>query len=107
MVGSSSSSTRGSTLELLARPRRKAAERLAGDPDITEIETFGERLHLTLAGVPRESAPAAAQRLAATLQAEGIEVDSFRLIPASLEDIFIARIRELEPESPPAAEARP
>jgi hypothetical protein len=91
---------------LLARPRREAARRLAGDPDITEIETFGERLHLTLAGVPRESAPAAAERMTATLKAEGIEVDSLRPIPASLEDIFIARIREREPKAPSAEETR-
>ncbi len=85
---------RGSTIEVLARPRRRAAEILRDVDGVTEVETFGERLHAGLAGVPPAGAAGAAGRLADALRAAGIEVEATRPIPASLEDIFITRIRE-------------
>ena len=83
----------GSVLEVLARPRRTAQEVLSGTPEVTDLETFGERLHATLSRTPREEAGAAAERLTATLRAAGVEVEVVRPVLPSLEDIFIARIR--------------
>jgi hypothetical protein len=80
-------------LEVLARPRRTAQEVLSGTPEVTDLETFGERLHATLSRTPREEAGAAAERLTATLRAAGVEVEVVRPVLPSLEDIFIARIR--------------
>jgi ABC-2 type transport system ATP-binding protein len=83
----------GSVLEVLARPRRTAQEMLAKHPEVTDLETFGERLHATLSRTPREEAAAAAERLTAALRAAGVEVEAIRPVLPSLEDIFIARMR--------------
>ena len=83
----------GSFLELVAHPRRRAVELLRGRPDVSDIEVFGERLHVTLAGVPRSEAAEAARRLTLELQAAGIETESARPSTPSLEDVFIRRIR--------------
>jgi len=83
----------GAIVEILARPKRPAAERLGQRPEVAGVESFGERLHVTLAGVDPAGAAAAAERLAADLRAQGIEVETARPVPPSLEDIFIARIQ--------------
>jgi ABC-2 type transport system ATP-binding protein len=82
----------GSIVEILARPKRQAVERLLQTPGVAEVESFGERLHATLPGVPAAEAGAAASRLAADLRSHGLEVESARPVQPSLEDIFIARI---------------
>lgn len=84
---------KGAVLEVLARPRRRAQEILAAQPEVTDLETFGERLHATLGRTPREEAPAAAQRLGTALRGAGLEVEMIRPTLPTLEDIFIARIR--------------
>jgi ABC-2 type transport system ATP-binding protein len=84
---------RGSILEVLASPKRKAAELLATKPGVVGVESFGERLHATLSE-PLAAASATAGRLAAELRAAGIEVQAIRPMEASLEDIFISRIQE-------------
>ena len=86
--------SRGTTLEVLAEPRRRAAEILAARQEVTDLETFGERLHVTLAGVPPAGAAAAAERIAAALRDAGLKVETSRPTFPSLEDIFIARIRD-------------
>jgi ABC-2 type transport system ATP-binding protein len=88
--------SRGTILEVLARPRRRAAEILAGRNEVTEIETFGERLHVTLAEVPPGAAADAAARIASVLREAGIQVEASRPTLPSLEDIFIAQIRDAE-----------
>jgi ABC-2 type transport system ATP-binding protein len=98
---------RGSTLEVLAAPRRKAAEFLASLGEVTDVETFGERLHVTLAGVPPDAASGAAERIAAALRGAGVEVEASRPTLPSLEDIFIARIREAEGADPSHREDSP
>ncbi len=86
--------SRGSTLEVLASPRRRAAEILSAREEVTDVETFGERLHLTLANVPPAEAATAAERIAGALREAGLQVEASRPTFPSLEDIFIARIRE-------------
>jgi ABC-2 type transport system ATP-binding protein len=81
----------GAMLEVVARPRRQAAEVLRGRPEVAEVEAFGERLHVALAA---GAAPAqTAERLGHVLRAAGLEVDLVRPAVASLEDVFIQRIR--------------
>jgi ABC-2 type transport system ATP-binding protein len=86
-------------VEVIAHPKRRAAEWLGGRPEVEDVESFGERLHVRL----RESAPpgpdrdlddpaAAAERLALGLRAAGLQVESVRPVAASLEDVFIARV---------------
>jgi ABC-2 type transport system ATP-binding protein len=83
----------GSVVEVLARPRRAAQELLSARPEVTDLQTFGERLHATLGNTSKPEAAAAAERLADALRQAGIEVEAVRPTLPSLEDIFIARIR--------------
>ncbi len=99
--------SRGTTLEVLATPRRRAAEILAGREEVTEVETFGERLHVTLAAVPPERGAEESDRIAAILRESGITVEASRPTLPSLEDIFIARIREADPGRIAPREALP
>ncbi len=86
----------GAIVELLARPRRHAADILRSRDDVSDVEIFGERLHATLKGIPSTGAAEAARRLAGDLRDAGIEVQVARPSPASLEDIFIASVRAAE-----------
>lgn len=95
----------GTTLELIASPRRRAAEILRARKGVSEVETFGERLHVTLEGRPDEARPA--ETIASALRSEGVEVSSARVVPASLEDIFIARLRGAGPDRSPRTEDQP
>jgi len=86
----------GSIVEVLAEPKRRAAELLAARPEVADVQSFGERLHATLPGVSGEAAGHAADALALALRQGGVSVQSARAMPPSLEDIFIARIRRDE-----------
>jgi ABC-2 type transport system ATP-binding protein len=90
----------GSLLEVVARPRRQAVERLRRHPDVADVEVFGDRLHVTLPGVDPGRASDAARRLSDELVSSGIEVESARPGLPSLEDVFIRWIRAAEAESP-------
>ena len=50
----------GSIVEVLAEPKRRAAELLAADPRWPTCRSFGERLHATLPGAPARRGRAAA-----------------------------------------------
>ena len=84
---------KGAIVEILAKPKRQAAEALGRHPEVAEVEAFGERLHATLRDVPASEGTAAGERLALFLTGQGITVEEARATAPSLEDIFIARIR--------------
>lgn len=84
---------RGALVELIARPKRAAAEWLAAQPEVSDVQVFGERLHATLARVPLAAAAGPVERLAEGLRGAGIEVLAARAMAPSLEDLFIARVR--------------
>jgi ABC-2 type transport system ATP-binding protein len=90
---------KGAVVEVLATPKRRAAELLQGRPDVSDVEAFGERLHATLAGVSSAEAEEASRRLADDLAAAGVRVEAARAIEPSLEDIFISRMRAGEAEA--------
>lgn len=79
-------------VEIVAHPRRRAIELLEKDPEVREVVTFGERLHVTLPRVGPERAPEERERIDRLLSSAGIEVTSSRLSKPSLEDVFIRRI---------------
>ena len=87
--------TADALVELIARPKRQAVEWLRAQSDIADVESFGERLHVTLRG--RGDAEAAGRRLASALVAQGVTVESVRAVPPTLEDVFISRIRDEAP----------
>jgi ABC-2 type transport system ATP-binding protein len=86
----------GAVVEVLARPRRKAAELLAARPDVADVQAFGERLHVTLRDLAPSAGAEASARLAGALRQAGLEIEFTRAIAPSLEDVFIARMREQE-----------
>jgi ABC-2 type transport system ATP-binding protein len=88
----------GVVVEVIATPRRGAVETLRALPEVSEVETFGDRLHVTLAA--QLVAGDAVERIVGRLRAEGIDVQSARAVEPSLEDVFIARIREAAPDGP-------
>jgi ABC-2 type transport system ATP-binding protein len=80
----------GRVAEVIARDKRRAAELLGGMPGILGVQMFGERAHVRFdPAVIRDPAD-----LSAKLGAEGVAVENVRLIPPSLEDVFIARLGE-------------
>jgi ABC-2 type transport system ATP-binding protein len=107
---------RQTLVEIIATPKQRAEELLARDPQVAEVEVFGERLHATLRDLdPNAANPAnptdpanpteiASRRLAAELASAGVEVQEARPVAPSLEDIFIAMIRAADREP---AEVRP
>jgi ABC-2 type transport system ATP-binding protein len=86
---------KGAILEILASPKRRAAELLQVRADVTDVQAFGERLHATV-GVSIDEATALGRTIAHDLTAAGVRVESARALSPSLEDLFIARIRERE-----------
>ena len=84
---------RGTIVEIIARPRRAAIDRLRSLPGVSSVESFGERLHVTLAEGPDVEGVAMASTLARELAAAGLEVESARPVQATLEDVFIAMLQ--------------
>ncbi len=79
----------GIVMEVIAPDRDRATSVLERLPGIVDVQLFGERAHVRIAA----DAPLSdAQHLTSALQAAGIEVESVRRVPASLEDVFIARV---------------
>lgn len=74
----------GRILELSATPQLAARQVAAADPDVEDVQAFGDRLHLRV----RESAGPLA-RLPRTLAAAGIQVIDVRPVAPNLEDVFI------------------
>lgn len=89
---------RGAMVDLLVRPRREALERLRQRDDVVDVQTFGERLHVTLAAEAEDAARAEA--MAASLREAGLEVEECRLTEPTLEDVFIQRLRSGASRSP-------
>jgi ABC-2 type transport system ATP-binding protein len=84
----------GAAVEVLARPYRDAAEWLRRQPEVVDVEAFGQRLHASLAGEAADDATVS--RLEAGLRAAGLQVESIRRTTPSLEDVFIQQIRAAE-----------
>jgi ABC-2 type transport system ATP-binding protein len=84
---------KGLVLEILAEPRRRAAEILGRLPETREVESFGERIHATLPGVAPGEAASAITRIREALAGEGVMVRHARAVAPTLEDVFIARMR--------------
>jgi len=78
----------GALFEVIARDHRRIAEMLRQAPGVTDIQMFGERAHVRVARADAR----AGDELRARLQSAGAGVVSVRAIPASLEDVFIARL---------------
>ncbi len=74
----------GRILELDAEPQMPARAIAAGDPDVEDVHTFGEYLHLRVS-----AAGGPLSRIPASLKAAGIALNHLYPVPATLEDVFI------------------
>ena len=79
----------GVVIEVIATDRDRATSVLEHLPGVADVQLFGERAHVRLAADAELSDPA---RLGSALQRAGIAAESVRRVPASLEDVFIARV---------------
>lgn len=87
---------RGVAVEMIARPQTRAVSALRQTPSVTQVQIFGERLHLLL----RDGGDQA-QTLPAQLEKAGVTVTDFRTTTPSLEDVFIAAIEDLRAADAP------
>jgi len=79
----------GDVMEVIAAERDRATDILLRLPGVADVQLFGERTHVRLEPA---SPLSGTDGLAAALRSAGIPVESIRRVPASLEDVFIARI---------------
>jgi ABC-2 type transport system ATP-binding protein len=80
----------GRLYEVIATSARPPLDALRRVPGVADAQSFGERAHVTFKEAPRGDAAA---DLRAALTRERIDVTSIRPIGASLEDVFIERLR--------------
>jgi ABC-2 type transport system ATP-binding protein len=81
----------GVVTEILVEQRERATSLLRGWPGVTDVQQFGERVHARL---DHGSPLADVGNMAAALKDAGLAVQSLRRVPASLEDVFIAKIQK-------------
>ena len=80
----------GRVAEVVAADERRAAGVMEAMPGVLGVQLFGERAHVRFdPAVIRD-----ADELSARLGASGLQGASVRPVPASLEDVFIARLDE-------------
>jgi ABC-2 type transport system ATP-binding protein len=79
----------GVVMEVIASDRDRATSVLERLPGVTDVQLFGERAHVRLEPGAELSDP---ERLAAALQRASVTAEGVRRVPASLEDVFIARV---------------
>ncbi|MCA1650327.1 MAG: ABC transporter ATP-binding protein [Acidobacteria bacterium] len=76
----------GRLLEVVTETARPPMDVLAGVAGVDDVQTFGDRAHVRIAGSDVDTA---AKTLADALTSHGIRPLSIRPVPASLEDVFI------------------
>jgi ABC-2 type transport system ATP-binding protein len=81
----------GSVLEVIATDRDRMTTVIQGLPGIVDVQLFGERAHVRL---EPESPLGDPERFLSALRQAGIEPDSVRRVPTSLEDVFIAQVTQ-------------
>ena len=86
-------SLKGLAVELKARPQAKAVGLLRQMPGVTQVQVFGERLHLLLRDEEGD-----VDALARSLREGGVQVEQVQATSPSLEDVFIATVEELRAE---------
>ncbi len=82
----------GSLFEVLASDHRKAVAVLKDTPGVASVQQFGERAHVRL---DRDD-PGASDQIAGRLRAAGLDGVHVRPVMASLEDVFVTRLGEVQ-----------
>ena len=87
--GALRASLQGDVMEVVAADRDRAVQALEKLPGVVDVQLFGERSHARFEPGSPYGSP---ERLAAELQRAGVQTESVRRVPTSLEDVFIARV---------------
>jgi ABC-2 type transport system ATP-binding protein len=87
----------GRVLLLVAEPQMLARQIAAADPDVEDVQAFGDRLHLRI----REIAGPLA-RLPSALAAANVNLIQLQPVPPTLEDVFMYLIEERSHGNRPA-----
>jgi ABC-2 type transport system ATP-binding protein len=77
----------GRILELRGSPLHILRHTSHADPDVEDVQAFGDRLHIR---VGEGKAEAVLHRLPAEIRSVGGEIDELRIVKPVLEDVFIA-----------------
>jgi len=85
----------GQMVELLVADQARAVPIITAMPHVLDVHVFGERVHARVQG---GAAGDPVALVAADLTAKGFAVHGARVVPASLEDVFIARLEEAATE---------
>ena len=83
----------GDVMEVIAADRDGATAALGQLSGVADVQLFGERAHVRLEPHSPMRDP---ERLEAALRSAGVAAESVRRVPASLEDVFIARVTPAE-----------
>jgi ABC-2 type transport system ATP-binding protein len=79
-------------LDLHCEKPREAERTLRHLPGFESTALFGDRIHLTLARAGLD-----AEAVVARVRTAGVAVDAWRIVPPSLEDVFLAYTRQDAP----------
>ena len=79
----------GQVVEIVTDPPDRAATLAGNQAHVEDVQIFGERIHVRLSP---QAPPEEIDRLRSVFVAAGVRDFTFRPIPTSLEDVFIARI---------------
>ncbi len=83
----------GRVVELVGGPRRLVESLARSDPQVEDVQMFGDRMHLrVIAGSSRR----VINRLKASLQKEGVVIDRLKPVAPGLEDVFIELLEIVE-----------
>ena len=82
----------GPVVEVMAPGRSDAAAIAAALPGVSDVQVFGERLHVTL----EDSSDGAVAELIRRIEASSLAGAGVRAVPPSLEDVFIATLARKE-----------
>jgi ABC-2 type transport system ATP-binding protein len=89
----------GDILEIVCDRVREASALLKSHPAVTDVQTFGDRLHILVRDLARDRTA-----LASTLASAGITIAQIRSVSPSLENAFIHLLTAPATASPRAAE---
>jgi ABC-2 type transport system ATP-binding protein len=79
----------GTVIEVIVSQQEQAAAVLAREAGVTDVQRFGERIHVRLA---IERGETGIEQVRAALARAGFQAETVREVPASLEDVFIGSI---------------
>jgi len=82
---------KGDIIEVVCSQIRDARRLLQHHPAVNDVHMFGDRLNLLVKTASKDAIP-----LVSMIQSKGIQVTSWRLLPPSLENIFISMVKSSE-----------